>query len=344
MTLYAGSTAGPATVQGRLSFGKIRVTETKPRYFLASSSRQGALGIIHAYADESVLAERIDARLLTKSGKPAVVEPLDEKGLHYGWLANINGEMVDEIMLAKPVSGLRVIMIHGGANVRNAVSDLLESLGFSHTHDEGPPLYAMLEKAVTQTQVAVLLDALDKQRAGIPYSVPEQVLATHRVLVAGPPNAGKSSLLNHLAGYHRAFVHEEAGATLDVVDELVDMGGLAVMLGDMPGVRPEQEALEKAAWEKAAGRLALAEAILFVCDSSQEWDAITDHAASMLSGSIPVLVVLNKSDLPSKLEGEPWTRHFSQARAMRVSSLPQGDAATILGKEIWRLLGLVASI
>ncbi len=320
------------------------MTETTPTYFLASSPRQGALGIIHAYADESVLSSRIDPRLLTKANKPAVAEPLVDKSLHYGWLAGVHGELVDEIMLAKPLSCLRVIMIHGGATVRKAVTDLLESLGFANNHDETPPLYAMLEKAVTQTQVAILLDALDKRRAGIPYSVPEQVLATHRVLVAGPPNAGKSSLLNHLAGYHRAFVHEEAGATLDVVDELVDMGGLAVMLGDMPGVRPDQGTLEKAAWEKAAGRLALAEAILFVCDSSQQWDAITDHAASMLSGSIPVLVVLNKSDLPSQLDGEPWTRYFPQARAVRVSSLPQGDAATILGKEIWRLLGLVASI
>lgn len=316
-------------------------------YILASSARRGALGILSVFADESMLAERIDARLVFKNNKPAIAAPLGTGALCYGWLQSPDGERLDEIMLAKPGGDSRCIMMHGGATVRNAVLAMLEQSGFAPMDEsaavERDPLFdPILAAAITGTQAAVVLKVREKQRNGESIAMPEAILATHRILIAGPPNAGKSSLLNHLAGYQRAFVHEEAGATLDVVDELVDCGGLAVLLGDMPGFRTEHGRLEKAAWDKAVGRLGQAEAILFVCDGSEPWDATADEAAAAIAANTaaPVLVVVNKCDMPPQLDGEPWLRHFPHAAHVRVSALPEGNALAAVGEAVWPLLNI----
>jgi small GTP-binding protein domain len=329
------------------SLGGTGVGDSGGRYILASSARQGALSLISVFADEAMLAERIDARLCYKNGASAVVAPLRKGALRYGWLHSPSGETLDEIMLAKPEDNSRSIMLHGGKTVRNAVVGFLEASGFSPMAEADAvrcdPLFdPVLAGTITTMQAGAVLAVREKQRRGESVVMPEAILRTHRILVAGPPNAGKSSLLNHLAGYARAFVHEEAGATLDVVDELVDCGGLAVLLGDMPGFRCEQDALEKAAWDKAVERLRRAEAIFFVCDGSRPWDKATDEAARAVrdNASAPVLVVVNKSDLPSRLDGEPWRSHFPGAAHVRVGSLPEGNALAVLGEAVWTLLGV----
>ncbi len=306
--------------------------EQPARYLQASSTQPGALGIIHAYADDAVLAERLDRRLARKRNGALFESALAKGELRYGWLAGAGGESIDEVMLAKPAPGFRVLMTHGGAMVRRAVTGFLHDSAFAKMDVDSlrdEVVDPLLSSAVTQTQAAAILEARENARAGLPADIPPRLLLTHRILLAGPPNAGKSSLFNRLAGYDRAFVHEEAGATLDVVDELIDLGGFAVLLGDLPGFRPDAGGLEQAAWSKAAERLGLAEAVLFVVDGSRPWDSAADRAAEAIApfAGRPILVVLNKADLPLAVEGTPWARHFPQARAIRVCSLPEGDAA-----------------
>ena len=66
-----------------------------------------------------------------------------------------------------------------------------------------------------------------------------------RVVLAGPPNAGKSSLLNALARRDAAIVSEEAGTTRDVIEVRLDLGGLPVIVSDTAGIREPQGAIER---------------------------------------------------------------------------------------------------
>ena len=318
-------------------------------YILASSKHTGALAIFQAYADEAALVDVLDSR--TGPGKKRnVFNPLHENELRYGWLRDEAGEWLDEVMLAKPADNIRLLMTHGGAGIRDAIQDYFKSNDFRELDDallQDPTtlhniddfLQPMLSSCVTETQVFSVLDAVQEARQnGTPLSLPYDLLVTHRVVLAGAPNAGKSSLLNQLAGYDRAFVHHQAGATVDVVEELVDLGGYAVIVGDMPGFSGSEDELGRAAWKIAVNRVRLAEAVFFVCDGSEPWSPAADAAAREISallaesghGHKAVLVIVNKSDLPGRLEGEPWRKYFPHSKSVFVCSIEEGNARAVL--------------
>lgn len=316
-------------------------------YLPASSTQAGALGVFHAYAPGSALAAEFDARLGSKAGLISG-NPLNTNELRYGWLRDEQGRILDEVMLGCPVEGMRVLMTHGGHAVREAVAAYLDRLGYalleddnSHSIPVNDILYdTFLASCLTEAQAAVVLEA---RATGV--TPPTGLLGAHRVVLAGAPNAGKSSLLNALCGYDRAFVHERAGATRDVVDELVDLAGFAIWLGDMPGYGCSDDALDREAWSRAEERLRLAEWIWLVVDASVPWDGASEAAARQVAevlgdgGDSRVLVLLNKSDLPPRLEGEPWRRFLPHSDAVRVSSLRDNSALETMLQRVMDYFG-----
>ena len=80
-----------------------------------------------------------------------------------------------------------------------------------------------------------------------------------RIVIAGPPNAGKSSLLNALAKRDVAIVCEEAGTTRDVIEVHLDLGGLPVILTDTAGLREAEGAVEAEGVRRALARAGEAE-------------------------------------------------------------------------------------
>ena len=308
-------------------------------YFKTTSSQVGALGIFQVMGPEASLHHLLDSRLAGKKnqGNP---KRMGCKELRYGWLVSELSDRIDEVMLAKPGEGMRVLMIHGSKAIADAVDEYMrrngatgvESIENLQSHGFSDPLLdPVLSACITEAQVAAVLAARETAaERGVEAIFPRHLLATHQLLVVGPPNAGKSSLMNQLAGYQRAFVHAAAGATRDIVDELVDLGGFAVLVSDLPGYSRHWRGVDALAWEKAAGRLRRAEAVLFVCDSSVPWDGGTADAAAavadLLRPGCPVMVLANKSDLPRIWDGEPWRVHFPHAVAVEGSSLPDGDA------------------
>ena len=88
------------------------------------------------------------------------------------------------------------------------------------------------------------------------------------VAIVGPPNAGKSSLLNALLGQERALVSELAGTTRDTIEELLALDGLALRLIDTAGIRAHADRLERAGIERTESALAQARVALVVIDGS----------------------------------------------------------------------------
>ncbi len=116
-----------------------------------------------------------------------------------------------------------------------------------------------------------------------------------RIVLVGPPNVGKSSLLNALAGTRQAIVHHEPGTTRDWIEWSSAIDGWPVAFTDTAGVRAADESIEQAGIERSLQRLAEADLVLLIVDSQQGW---TDEHARLLELS-PVrrLVVWNKVDL-----------------------------------------------
>jgi len=118
------------------------------------------------------------------------------------------------------------------------------------------------------------------------------------IAIVGPPNAGKSSLLNRLAQRDAAIVSERAGTTRDVIDVAMDLGGYPVVLADTAGLREASDSIEKEGVRRAWRRAEAADLRILVVDGQDE--AGFKGAADLVDGS--TILVLNKSDLgPAKI-------------------------------------------
>jgi tRNA modification GTPase len=123
------------------------------------------------------------------------------------------------------------------------------------------------------------------------------------IVIAGRPNVGKSSLLNRLLGEKRAIVTPVPGTTRDFIEEAVNIGGIPVRLTDTAGIRLPENAVEKEGIDLVWERLDSADAVLVLVDGST---ALTpeDHQFLVKMQAKPILPVINKSDLPQRLDGE----------------------------------------
>lgn len=116
------------------------------------------------------------------------------------------------------------------------------------------------------------------------------------VVLAGPPNAGKSSLLNALAGSDRAIVTDIAGTTRDVLQETIRIDGVELTLADTAGLRHADDAIEAEGIRRARGELGRADLALAVLDA-RDPQAGRAALAADLAGVAQVLWLHNKVDL-----------------------------------------------
>ena len=119
------------------------------------------------------------------------------------------------------------------------------------------------------------------------------------IAIIGPPNAGKSSLLNLLARRDAAIVSETAGTTRDVIEVHLDLGGWPVVLADTAGLRASPDAIEQEGVRRAKARAAAADLRLLVLDASGDWRTERDTLIPATENWNPAfdIVVANKSDL-----------------------------------------------
>lgn len=119
-----------------------------------------------------------------------------------------------------------------------------------------------------------------------------------RAAIIGRPNAGKSSLLNHLLGHERAIVSPIPGTTRDTIEETANIRGLPVVFIDTAGLREAGDELEAEGIRRSHASLQKAELILHVLDGSEPLHATDAEQLSGFAGK-KLIVVLNKADLPS---------------------------------------------
>ena len=115
-------------------------------------------------------------------------------------------------------------------------------------------------------------------------------------VIAGRPNVGKSSLLNALSRSERAIVTDIPGTTRDVIEEYVNLSGIALRLVDTAGIRESDNSVEKIGIEKAKENIEKADLCLFVLDSSREVSAEDMEIFEYTKGKNRI-IILNKTDL-----------------------------------------------
>jgi tRNA modification GTPase len=118
------------------------------------------------------------------------------------------------------------------------------------------------------------------------------------VVIAGRPNAGKSSLLNRLAGYDAAIVTAIAGTTRDVLRERIHIDGMPLHVLDTAGLREALDIVEEEGIRRAQAEMARADRVLFVVDLIEDPTAKAyQEERARLPHDVPVTLILNKCDL-----------------------------------------------
>ena len=150
---------------------------------------------------------------------------------------------------------------------------------------------------------AVLSRLLELQRDGEAGRIVREGVP---VAIVGPPNAGKSSLLNALLGEERALVSEIPGTTRDTIEESITVQGVQVRLIDTAGIREHADRLEAAGIERTRRALQSARVALVVIDGSQP---LNEEARAILAQTQvrPRVVFCNKADLGDLASRDPET-------------------------------------
>lgn len=263
--------------------------------------------------------------------------PLDIGRVRYGhWtFESSTGEKHAEQVVVCQVQAERVeISCHGGRAVTRAILASLQQAGAV----SGSPPDTQLSLIATNAQTALIAARTDRAAAILldqlggaleraieeaasqvqrgDFSAAEQVLnALHsrsqlglrltagwQVVLAGPPNAGKSSLINALAGKETSIVHATPGTTRDWVEASLAVDGWPVQVSDTAGIRESNDAIEQAGVSLAREQIAQADIILLVIDAAAGWTQT--HAdlqpAVRQSQDQRLLPVVNKVDLVSQ--------------------------------------------
>lgn len=273
------------------------------------------------------------------------------------WLGKFGTDLADEVVLAvrqvEPVLWVE-IHCHGGPEVVGLLLELLRQRGlsetdlpvFRHAIIDNDPIRILAEDALTRAPsvrtASILLDqcqgalrsalkTIDAELgAGNKESALGQLealsarsaLGLHlttpwRVVIAGAPNVGKSSLVNALAGYQRSIVSPIPGTTRDVVTTQLAFDGWPVELSDTAGLRTGGEELEEAGIARARQTLSSADLVLWLLDAS-------GTAVWPESESEKILLVVNKIDL------SPAWPLTEAAGALRVSAQTGAGLAELI--------------
>lgn len=188
--------------------------------------------------------------------------------------------------------------------------------------EEGELLSGM---EAAQQEISSLLAGFDR---GKMY---REGLAT---VIAGRPNAGKSTLMNLLSGCERSIVTQYAGTTRDVVEETVTLAGVPLRLADTAGIRDTSDPVESIGVAAAKKRLETAQLVLAVFDSSQELTKEDRDLMDSLEG-VPAVAVINKTDLPTRIDVEEIRGHFEKVAFL---SAAQGEGLEELEQALSEIL------
>lgn len=260
----------------------------------------------------------VAALLIREGARQAEPGEFTRRAVLNGKLDLIQAEGIASVVDAKTEAARRSALHHmdGGVSrqigmLRSALLDLEALLAYDidfPEEDDGPIPRERIDHAVTQTQtqIDVLLRSV---RLG------EVVRDGAVVVLAGPPNAGKSSLFNALLGVERAIVHETPGTTRDAIEATIEVNRWPLRLVDTAGLRDSSDEIERTGVQVSQRYLKGAHLVL-ICGESSAALSITSAAVGRFTDA-PQIAVFTKSDLHGNAEQTPATAVIVSAHQRR---------------------------
>jgi len=157
-----------------------------------------------------------------------------------------------------------------------------------------------------------------------------------KIVIAGKPNVGKSTLMNALLKQDRVIVTPYPGTTRDVVEEMINLNGVPVRISDTAGIRENTDVIEKEGVARSKKAISEADLVLLILDASEQMDEL-DHNLINQTQPYPRLVLLNKIDLVRKLSEKELKKKLGPEGFIKISA-KQGFGLEALQEKITEMI------
>lgn len=250
---------------------------------------------------------RIDGLRLAEAGE------FTRRAFHHGKMDLTEAEGLSDLIAAETEAQRRQALQVAGGNLRHLYEgwrqELIEAMAlveaaidFSDEADVATDAVVQARRRVINLRARIAAHLDDKQRGEI-------LRDGFRVVIAGPPNVGKSSLLNALARRDVAIVSPEPGTTRDVIEARLDLGGYPVMISDTAGFRDNPGGdIEREGIRRSYARSAEADLVLWLADSTA---TMLEPSQELLDQGVDLIRLYSKADLASDQDLAPAAISFS---------------------------------
>jgi len=330
VTVLAGKLPSPRMATRALlrDIGQRPIDDAVVLWFPSPASATGEdVAEFHVHGGRAVLAALFAALSAFENVRPAEPGEFTRRAFENGKLDLTEAEGLDDLIHAdtdrQRRQALRQLKGLLGDRARNWRARIIEASALIEAgidfSDEGDVPAELIAPALAK--VKALLTEIEEVLAGQGRS--ERLRDGLVVAIAGPPNVGKSTLMNQLARREVAIVSPHAGTTRDVIEVQLDLDGYPVTVIDTAGIRETDDPVEQEGVRRARSRAADADLVLWLTDVLP---VVIQH-----DGTAPVWMVRNKIDLEADsrpLDETPGQGAF-QISASRGDGLPELIAALV---------------
>ncbi len=277
--------------------------ESVTLWFPAPHSATGEdVAEFHVHGGRAVIVAMFEALGAIDGLRPAEPGEFTRRAFENGKLDLTEAEGLDDLIHADTDRQRRQALRHLkgllGAKAESWRQQIIEASALVEAgidfSDEGDVSAELVAPALRK--IATLKSEIEETLAASAQS--ERLREGLTVAIAGPPNAGKSTLLNRLARREAAIVSPHAGTTRDVIEVHLDLDGYPVTLIDTAGVRDTHDPVEQEGVRRARDRARTSDLVLWLVDANDE----VAPALASADDHAPVWVVRNKVDLVTAKE------------------------------------------
>ena len=276
-------------------------------YFAAPSSFTGEDVLeLHGHGGPIIL-DLLVKRVLQLGARLAEPGEFSRRAFLNDKLDLVQAEAIADLINAESAQAARAALRSMQGEFSSRLHELVEALISSRMHVEAAIDFPDEELDLMQDQVllrrlqhAIELCKRIQQQAHSGSALREGL----NVVIAGEPNAGKSSILNCLAGYEAAIVTDIPGTTRDVLRERILIDGMPVHILDTAGLRDTTDRVEAEGIKRARAEIGKADHVLYVVDASNYNEQQLNIALDAMPVDVGITVLMNKCDLIKPVRGQ----------------------------------------